>query len=145
MKKIIEFLVALVAVVTLAGCASLAGKAVGAAGAVDALKIESSGSTSTGTPTPNIIAGGAVSAVATSPSMEDGKTAAPVFSYARRSSFFGSLFGLDCDTIAAVYIGSPGETAADTAARMNAISAAIDKSNKDTPAAAEEAAPDTSE
>lgn len=103
------------------GCASLENKSFAAAGGVDAMKVETSGSTSTGTILPNITVGGAVSAIATSPAMEQGKTTAPVFSKAKRNSFFGELFGIDCSTTALVYIGTPGETADETAKRMKAI------------------------
>lgn len=93
----------------------------GASSSSSKLKVETSGSTSTGTVLPNIIAGGAVSAIATSPAVDEGKTVAPVFSKAKRNSFFGELFGIDCSTTAIVYIGTPGETAEETAKRMEAI------------------------
>lgn len=105
----------------LTGCAGLENKAFVAAGGVDAFKVETSGSTSTGTVLPNITAGGAVSVIATSPAMENGKTAAPVFGRSRRNSFFGSLFGVDCATEAMVYIGVPGESGEQTVQRLNAL------------------------
>ncbi len=103
------------------GCTALTEKAVAAAGGVDAVKLETSGSTSTGTILPNITLGGAVSAVATAPGVEDGKTGAPVFSWSKRNTLFGELFGLDCSTQAMVYIGVPGETASDTKTRIDSI------------------------
>jgi len=131
--KSIFMLLAVVVSLFVMGCTSLENKAVGAAGGIDAFKIETTGSTSTGTLMPNLVAGGAVSAIATSPLVEVGKTASPVFSYSKRSSFFGEVFGIDCATEALVYIGVPGESADDTAARMSAIKSAIaepDKSSK---------------
>ncbi|WP_176013640.1 hypothetical protein [Victivallis sp. Marseille-Q1083] len=105
----------------LQGCEALQNKAVGIGSGVDAFKVETSGSLSSGTVLPNIIAGGAVNAMGTSPEMAEGSTAAPVYVHSRRGSFFGQLFGLNVDTEAVVYIGVPGETAADTIARMQAI------------------------
>ena len=105
----------------LAGCESLQNKAVGIGSGVDAFKVETSGSVSSGTVLPNIIAGGAVNAMGTSPAMTEGETAAPVYVHSRRGSFFGQLFGVEADTEAVVYIGVPGETAADSAARLQAI------------------------
>lgn len=128
--KHLVMLSAVVGMIAASGCASLENKAVGAAGGIDAFKVETTGSTSTGTLMPNIIAGGAVSAIATSPAIDNGKTVSPVFSYAKRSSFFGEIFGIDCATEAAVYIGVPGETAADTVARMDAIKSVITQPQK---------------
>jgi len=124
----------------LAGCSALESKAVGGAGAVDALKIETSGGTATGTLLPNITMGGAVSAIATSPTMADGSTAAPVISFAQRTSWLGELFGVSADTTAFTYIGVPGETSTDTSGRIAAAAkfftdAADDKKQEETPAA----------
>ena len=106
----------------LSGCTSLVDKAVGIASAVDAVKVETSGSLASGTILPNITLGGAVNAIATSPAVESGKTAAPVYPRSRRNSFFGDLFGVDNSTEAISYIGVPGETADDTVKRVNALS-----------------------
>ena len=118
-----KFLMAsmLVAVVMLfAGCA-LENKAVGIGSGVDAFKIETAGSMSSGTLLPNIIAGGAVSTIATAPVIEDGKATQVVFVRARRNSFFGELFGVDASTESISYIGAPGESAAETTARFKAF------------------------
>lgn len=114
-------LAAICALLIFTGCTALADKAVGVAGGVDAVKIETTGSTSTGTLLPNITVGGAVSAIATAPSIENGKTSAPVFTMSRRNSFFGELFGIDSSTTAMAYIGTPGESAADTAKRVESL------------------------
>ena len=105
----------------LTGCESLQNKAVGIGSGVDAFKVETSGSVSSGTVLPNIIAGGAVNAMGTSPAMAEGATAAPVYVHSRRGSLFGQLLGLNADTEAVVYIGVPGESATETAARLAAI------------------------
>ena len=124
MKKFIKggfmLLCLVLFLVLLAGCSALEQKAVAGAGAIDALKIETAGGSTTGTLLPNITMGGAVSAIATSPSMDNGKTAAPVISFAKRTSWLGELFGISADTSAFSYIGVPGETAADTGNRLTA-------------------------
>lgn len=122
MKKIIILAAAAIMMAAgTTGCAALENKSFASAGGVDAMKVETSGSTSTGTILPNIIVGGAVSAIATSPAVDQEKTTAPVFSKAKRNSFFGELFGIDCSTTALVYIGTPGESADETVKRMEAI------------------------
>ena len=122
MKKFfISTIFSAAAIFIFTGCAALENKSFASAGGVDAMKVETSGSTSTGTILPNIIVGGAVSAIATSPAVDQEKTTAPVFSKAKRNSFFGELFGIDCSTTALVYIGTPGESADETVKRMEAI------------------------
>lgn len=117
MKRTV-FTAFIVATLLLSGCASLENKTFGAAGGVDALKLETSGGSTTGTILPNLTAGGAVSAIATAPTCENGKTGSPVFSVSKRNSLFGEIFGIDCSTIAIVYIGTPGESAKETEQRL---------------------------
>ncbi|MGE4300797.1 MAG: hypothetical protein AB7F40_04250 [Victivallaceae bacterium] len=123
MKRFFEIgcvlFVAIVAVL-FTGCSALEQKAFSAAGAVDALKVETAGGSATGTLMPNLTMGGAVSAIATAPSMADGSTAAPVISFATRTSWLGQLFGISADTSAFTYIGVPGETSTDTSGRLSA-------------------------
>lgn len=108
-------------VLLLSGCAALETKAVAVASGVDAVKIETTGSVSTGTVLPNIIMGGAVNSICTAPVMDNGKTAQPTYSKSRRNSFFGSLFGVDNTTETIAYTGVPGETADETAKRCKAL------------------------
>lgn len=103
------------------GCAALETKAVAVASGVDAVKIETTGSVSTGTVLPNIIMGGAVNSICTAPVMDNGKTAQPTYSKSRRNSFFGSLFGVDNTTETIAYTGVPGESAAETEQRCKAL------------------------
>ncbi len=106
-----------------AGCSAVEHKAVGLASGVDALKIETSGSVSSGTLLPNIVAGGAVNAMATAPVMEAGAATQVVFVRTRRNSLLGELFGIDCSTEALVYIGTPNETPEATRERFDAFAA----------------------
>lgn len=113
----------IILMIILTGCAALETKAVAVASGVDAVKIETTGSVTTGTVLPNIIMGGAVNSICTAPAMDAGKTAQPTYSKSRRNSFFGSLFGVDNTTETIAYTGVPGETADETAKRCQALSA----------------------
>ena len=117
-------LMALAAILTgfvLSGCSALESKAVAISSGVDAFKLETIGGVTTGTVLPNLVLGGAVNTIATAPAIADGTQTQVVFARSRRNSFFGELFGIDASTESISYIGSPGETAADTAARFEAF------------------------
>ena len=106
----------------LSGCSALESKAVAISSGVDAFKLETIGGVTSGTILPNLIVGGAVNTIATAPAVAEGTQTQVVFVKARRTSFFGELFGIDASTESVSYIGSPGETAAETAARFEAFS-----------------------
>jgi hypothetical protein len=112
---------AALAAILLPGCTALENKAVGIGSSVDALKIETTGSTSSGTILPNLIAGGAVNTLATAPAIQEGTQTQVVFVRSRRNSFFGELFGIDASTESISYIGAPNETPEATAARFEAF------------------------
>lgn len=105
----------------LSGCASLESKAVAMGHGVDAFSIQTAGSLASGTVLPNIIAGGAVSTIASAPVVADDATTQVVFVRTKRNSFFGELFGIDASTESVSYIGAAGETAQETEQRINAI------------------------
>lgn len=109
------------------GCSNLESKAVAMGHGVDAFSIQTAGSIASGTVLPNIIAGGAVSTIASAPVVETGATTQVVFVRTKRNSFFGELFGIDASTESVSYIGAAGETAADTEQRITAISSVINK------------------
>ena len=115
-------LAALLTLFALSGCSALESKAVAISSGVDAFKLETIGGVTSGTILPNLIVGGAVNTIATAPAVADGTQTQVVFVKARRTSFFGELFGIDASTESVSYIGSPGETAAETAARFEAFS-----------------------
>lgn len=121
MKKIPLFLSVLASVFVLTGCAALENKAVAIGSGVDAFKLETTGSTSSGTVLPNLIAGGAVNTLATAPAIQEGTQTQVVFVKSRRNSFFGELFGIDASTESISYIGAPNETPEATAARFEAF------------------------
>lgn len=111
----------------LSGCSTLENKAFALGSGVDAFKLETSGGVSTGTVLPNLILGGAVNTLATAPAVADGAKTQVVFVRSRRNSFFGELFGIDAVTESVSYIGSPGETAEETAQRMKAFASLDEK------------------
>jgi hypothetical protein len=112
-----------IACAMLSGCANLKDKSVAFGGTVSAVKIETSGSASTGTPTPSVLMGGAAYAFADSPSNDN----RPVFVRAARSSFLSQIFGLGLDDSATIYIGTSGESPEATAARMKAFATDTDR------------------
>ena len=118
--KIIVALLAVAAFI-LTGCTALENKAVAIGSGVDAFKLETTGSTSSGTILPNLIAGGAVNTLATAPAIQEGTQTQVVFVKSRRNSFFGELFGIDASTESISYIGAPNETPEATAARFEAF------------------------
>lgn len=109
----------------LSGCANLESKAVAMGHGVDAFSVQTAGSIASGTVLPNIIAGGAVSTIASAPAVAEGATTQVVFVRTKRNSFFGELFGIDASTESVSYIGAAGETAQDTEQRLNAIAKAV--------------------
>ena len=121
MKKFVLFLSVCVSVFVLTGCTALENKAVAIGSGVDAFKLETTGSTSSGTILPNLIAGGAVNTLATAPAIQEGTQTQVVFVKSRRNSFFGELFGIDASTESISYIGAPNETPEATAARFEAF------------------------
>lgn len=120
MKKLV-IVAAVIAMAGLTGCASLESKAVAMGHGVDAFSVQTAGSLASGTVLPNIIAGGAVSTIASAPVVADDATTQVVFVRTKRNSFFGELFGIDASTESVSYIGAAGETAQDTEQRLNAI------------------------
>lgn len=121
MKKITLFLSVLASVFVLTGCTALENKAVAIGSGVDAFKLETTGSTSSGTILPNLIAGGAVNTLATAPAIQEGTQTQVVFVKSRRNSFFGELFGIDASTESISYIGAPNESPEATVARFEAF------------------------
>ncbi len=124
MKKIFAIITFGIAIM-ISGCASLEDKAVAIGSAVDTLKIETTGSTTSGTLLPNLIMGGAVSAIATSPLItktNGDKTSSPVYVKVKRTSIFAAIFNLDATTESVCYIGIPGESSDETLKRIEALS-----------------------
>jgi hypothetical protein len=102
------------------GCSNLKDKSVGVAGTISAVKIETSGGSNTGTPMPNILMGGSAFAFADKPQTDT----SPIYVRAARTSFLSQIFRLGMDDSAMIYIGTPGETAEQTDARLKALNEA---------------------
>lgn len=122
---VIAAMIAAICAGMLSGCSSLESKAVAMGHGVDAFSIQTAGSLASGTVLPNIIAGGAVSTIASAPVVADDATTQVVFVRTKRNSFFGELFGIDASTESVSYIGAAGETAQETEQRLNAIAKAV--------------------
>ena len=118
---VITVMIAAICAGMLSGCANLESKAVAMGHGVDAFSVQTAGSLASGTVLPNIIAGGAVSTIASAPVVADDATTQVVFVRTKRNSFFGELFGIDASTESVSYIGAAGETAQETEQRLNAI------------------------
>ena len=109
-------------------------KTFAAAGSVQGVKVETTGSTSTGTVLPNFFSGGGNSVVLSSP-REDNR---PVFCYSKSISLLGSLTNSKAFGVSFVYKGIQGETAKETAERIKQLKLlANSEANKETPAAAD--------
>jgi len=121
MKKI-AILGLVSAMAILSGCESLTGKAVGISNSTSGFYLQTTASAqTTSLPSPTIwIARNQIS-LATAPAVEAGKQTQPVFTMSTSRSFFGSLFGIDDSSYTMSYIGTPGETASDTAKRLEAL------------------------
>lgn len=123
MRKVLPtIIIGLIGLVSFTGCANLENKAVAIAGSVNGIKVETTGSTTTGTVMPNAMIAAGMTALATSPLVETGnKTVCPVFIRIKQNSLIGAIFGIDNSTEIIEYIGIPGESAADTAKRVNSL------------------------
>ena len=122
MKRMLVLLGLVSVLVILSGCESLTGKAVGISNSTSGFYLQTTASAeTTSLPSPTIwIARNQIS-VATAPAVEAGKQTQPVFTMSTSRSFFGSLFGVDDSAVTISYIGTPGETASDTAKRLEAL------------------------
>jgi len=117
------FIAALLALgcgLALTGC--LADKAVACSNGIDGLKVETTGSASSGSmPMPNVWYAQDCFSYASAPSLPKDATTQVVFTYAKKRSFLGSLFGVDDTAETMSYIGAPNETANDTEKRVKAL------------------------
>jgi hypothetical protein len=85
-------------------------------GAITALKLETSGGTTTGTILPNILIGGGVTGISKSPK-SDSK---PIIGASWSAGILNSLFSSSATSGEFRYIGTPSETAEQTATRLKA-------------------------
>ena len=93
-------------------------------GAITAVKVETTGSSSSGTLLPNFIIGGGATGVASSPS----ESTRPVINFSRSAGVLSSLTNSSAYSGSLNYIGTPGETSAETAARLKGVLGALTES-----------------
>jgi hypothetical protein len=103
--------------VTTKGGVSVANKTIVAGGGARMIKVESSGSTSTGTLTPNVLLGDTNTATLIVHKDDD----RPYFIYTKSMSLLSSLFSASASGITIIYRGLVGETAEQTVKRVNAL------------------------
>lgn len=128
--KIIAWRIGLILLLTLAaasltGCSALSDKAVAIASNGTAIRVETTGSTSSGTISPNLLLGTVQNSIATAPALDQDKSTQISVAYTESGSFFGSLFGIDAKTRTFSYIGLPAEDAAQTKARLEAVASVL--------------------
>lgn len=122
MKHItITLLITLAALFCVAGCSSLAPKAVGLASNGTVMKIETTGSTTSGSIAPNLLFGTVQNSLATAPALEDGKKTQVVVAYTEAQNSLAAVFGSKCVTRTFTYIGNPSESAEETKARLESV------------------------
>jgi len=128
MKKVI-FTIGVAVLMLSAGCKSwpTTDKSINAGGEVEAAKIESLGGPESGTALPNVLAGGGAHAYQSSAKFTKDQTCPPMWIKANQSTLlsqFLSIFGFSGTGCVEAYTGVPGETAAETAARLAAFRSA---------------------
>ena len=95
----------------------LAKKAFSTGSAFTAVLVETSGSTTTGTPTPNVFIGGGCHAISSVPKDKD----CPTFSCSWSSGIFNSLTNSSASSGSFSYVGVEQETGAETLKRVNGM------------------------
>jgi len=124
MKKLTLALALALTLLTLwcvTGCSSLSAKAVGIASNGTAIKIETTGSATSGTVLPNLLIGTVQNSIATAPIIKDGEKTQVVVSYTESQSALSAVFGHTAVTRTFSYVGLPAETADQTKARLDAV------------------------
>lgn len=121
--KMIVSLMIMSSVILFSGCVT-ENKAIGLSDSSNGFMVRATGSVTTGSyPFPELWLAGNQFSYASSPIINktDQVTSIPVFTMTSHRSFFGSLFGIDDTSYSLSYIGCPGETAEQSAARVRAI------------------------
>lgn len=121
MKNFLVLLLVCFASVFFAGCSSLPGKAVGIASNGTVIKVETTGSTTSGTIAPNLLFGTVQNSLTAAPAIDKTKTTQVVVSYTESQSSLAAAFGHTAITRTFSYIGLPGEDAEQTKVRLDAV------------------------
>ncbi|MDD3886466.1 MAG: hypothetical protein PHI35_06325 [Victivallaceae bacterium] len=128
MKKLFALFAATVCITMLAGCTAIKSAAFGIASNGTVVKIETTGSTTSGTVAPNLMIGTVQNSIASAPALPgDAKTQIAV-SYTESQSGLAAVFGHTAVTRTFSYVGLPSETAEQSKVRLEAVAAVL-KSN----------------
>ena len=92
-------------------------KSMAMGGSFTAVKLESTGSTTSGTPTANFCIGGGTAGLSSSPKEDD----RPVVSVSWSAGILSSVTSASASSGTVTYIGTKGETAEQTEIRINAL------------------------
>jgi len=95
----------------------LTNKSLATGGSFTAVKLESTGSTTSGTPTANFCVGGGTAGLSSSPKDND----RPVISVSWSAGVLSSIFNASATSGTVTYIGTKNETAKETEIRVNAL------------------------
>jgi len=118
---ILSLVLAVTAAICITGCSTLENKAFGLASNGTVMKVETTGSQTSGTIAPNVLFGTVQNSLATAPALPDGKKTQVVVAYTEAQSSMAAVFGHKAVTRTFTYIGNPSESAAETSARMDAV------------------------
>jgi len=118
------------------GCSSLSAKAVGIASNGTAIKIETTGSATSGTVLPNLLIGTVQNSIATAPAIKEGGKTQVVVSYTESQSALSAVFGHTAVTRTFSYVGLPAETAEQTKARLDAVAKVLTVNSVGNPSSA---------
>lgn len=144
-RSIFAALVAGFLLIACVGCGSLESKAFGLASNGTVMKVETTGSTTSGTIAPNVLFGTVQNSLASAPALEDGKKTQVVVAYTEAQSSVAAMFGSKAVTRTFTYIGNPSESAEETAARLNAVAAVLTSNDVQAQPAASASAASTSD
>lgn len=127
--KVAFFILLALGIVVITGCATT-GKAVAIASNGTVIKVESTGSTTSGTIAPNILLGNVQNSIATAPALKEGEKTQVSIAYTESHSWIAEIFGLTSITRTFSYIGLPGESAEQTKIRLDALEKILTANSK---------------
>lgn len=113
----------------LTGCATT-GKAVAIASNGTVVKLETTGSTTSGTVAPNLLLGVVQNSIATAPALKEGEKTQVSIAYTESHSWIAEIFGITSITRTFSYIGLPGESAEQTKIRLDALEKILTANSK---------------
>lgn len=126
-KAMFKIVVLLIGVMIVTGCATTENKALGLSSSSDGLVIKAPGSLGTGsTSMVDLWLADNCFSYGSAPAIEKDKKTQIVFTMTKRRSFLGAVFGIDDTSCSMVYIGTPNESAEETAKRISALTSVVE-------------------